>query len=850
MLCVPCPSLNPSFANMSCRLLRAAGALALLLASASPLCALQQDSTDARTVIVVDSLDRAAFANVAELLQARVPGLHIARTGDGGMRWFMRGPSSVAESTPMVLVDDVRINTAGSAMPEMGTRPPLLDEIDIEDVERIEVWSGPATAVQHGTGAGNGVIRIVTFAPRAQRTSLRVATWAGTLDENVTYPANANRSGLDTAGRFFHRCTLQMEANEFCTQTGPLTLLNVLESESPFETGNAARVSASLASGTEQLAWRGSATFDRQGSTAGTLANQRFHLRGAGTVRATQDANVTLRANWMRGDADLPSLGHPSLLRQGLLAPADTVWPGFVEPPVSPYNSERYGVALDARWHARRWLDTRLTSGVERMKDENDLEYSIQFGTLEPRHVDERGERRRRDLTIRLDGEARYGGGSSPHATALTVEHVVSKQEEEFEGFIEINGNPIAGRAFWINNRTQVSGIGLTQRLRFPGRVSLLGALRADQVRMSDVRWDVPLSPHVSASWDVRPFTPGAGGGVRLRAALGDVANVPQTTRIFFFLLPGEPERPKAEVTRERELGVDAAIAHDRVGLSFTWYTKRTSNVGNVVPPPFPGFQRIEVLNRGIETTLRGRILQTARFTWDMRAWYAYNHNEVTRGSFTALDVGHGSSSQRVVVGHPLGAHYVFPIVSVRDLDGDGLIDDACFGEAAPCEAVTSSSLELHPAYPPTSASLETSFRFGALTLRAMLDYRSGDVMDNRTTAERCFSECQALYDPSTSLRDQAEAILAPGSTRTVVQDASYTKLREISLRIQTPASWARALGGSRLSVSLAGRNVATWTDYSGLDPETTSLPWIPLANEDDAAAPLPRRFLLRIDLQ
>ena len=108
------------------------------------------------------------FANVAELLQARVPGLHVARTGDGGMRWFMRGPSSMAESTPMVLVDDVQMNTAGSAMRDLGTRPPLLDEIDIEDVERIEVWSGPATAIQQGTGAGNGVIRIVTFAPRAQ----------------------------------------------------------------------------------------------------------------------------------------------------------------------------------------------------------------------------------------------------------------------------------------------------------------------------------------------------------------------------------------------------------------------------------------------------------------------------------------------------------------------------------------------------------------------------------------------------------------------------------------------------------------------------------------------------------
>ena len=105
--------------------------VALAIAFA-PLLRAQEDSTDARVVIHVDSLDRAAFANVAELLQARVPGLHIARTGDGGMRWFMRGPASVSESHPLVLVDDLRMNVAGSATMEIGTRPPLLDEIDIE----------------------------------------------------------------------------------------------------------------------------------------------------------------------------------------------------------------------------------------------------------------------------------------------------------------------------------------------------------------------------------------------------------------------------------------------------------------------------------------------------------------------------------------------------------------------------------------------------------------------------------------------------------------------------------------------------------------------------------------------
>lgn len=841
---------------MGCRVSRVAGAFALALSSAPPLAALQQDSAGAHTVITVDSLDRAAFSNVAELLQARVPGLHIARTGDGGMRWFMRGPASASESGPMVLLDDVRIDMSGSATRELGTRPPLLDEIDPEDVERIEIWRGPASAFQQGSGSGNGVLRIVTFAPRAQRTSFRMRASAGMLDEHVTYPPNAIRAGVDTAGRPVSACTVQMEATGFCTPTGPPTVVNVLESQSPFERGIAARAAAALASGNDRLAWRGGASIDREGSTSGTLAAQRIHLRGAAMFRPGEALDATLRAHWGRGTADLPAFNQPSLLQQGLFARADTAWPGFVRPPESPYSSARYGVAMNGGWRLGSWIDARLTSGIERATDENDLEYMLTpFGT-EQRRYDSRGERRRRDLTVRLDAEARYGGASLRHATTLTAERVVSRQEEEFRESIRTDGGAFSSRAFWINQRTGIAGLGVRHQLHVASAMSLAAGLRIDQVRLGDVRWDVPVSPHVAATWTVRPFVPNALGGVRLRAALGDAANVPQTTRLVFYSGSGQPERPKAEVTRERELGLDAAVAHDRIDLSVTGYTKRTSNVVNVVANAFPGpvmVHRIEVLNRGIETSLHARLVQTARTTWDVRVSYAHNHNEVTHGDGQSfVDLGSsisGFQRQWVMPGRSLGAHRSFPIKSVRDLDGDGLVDTTCV-EPSSCEVIVGSMAQYRPAYPPTSASVETSFRFGAVGLSVLIDHRSGHAMYNLTRWRRCFFQCLALYDPSASLRDQAEAMLASGGSGAAVEDASFTKLREISLRIDAPASLARALGGSRLRFSVAGRNLATWTDYSGLDPEPTSFAWIPLASIDNAAMPLPRRFVARLDLE
>jgi hypothetical protein len=55
------------------------------------------------------------------------------------------------------------------------------------------------------------------------------------------------------------------------------------------------------------------------------------------------------------------------------------------------------------------------------------------------------------------------------------------------------------------------------------------------------------------------------------------------------------------------------------------------------------------------------------------------------------------------------------------------------------------------------------------------------------------------------------------------VEDAGFVKLREVSVRYQLPRSFAGALskiGATGASLSLIGRNILTWTNYKGYDPE------------------------------
>jgi TonB-linked SusC/RagA family outer membrane protein len=54
------------------------------------------------------------------------------------------------------------------------------------------------------------------------------------------------------------------------------------------------------------------------------------------------------------------------------------------------------------------------------------------------------------------------------------------------------------------------------------------------------------------------------------------------------------------------------------------------------------------------------------------------------------------------------------------------------------------------------------------------------------------------------------------------LEDGTHTRLREVSVAYSFRQDWVRNLAGSRqLDVKVSGRNLALWTDYSGLDPET-----------------------------
>src|SRR5207253_7813215 len=116
------------------------------------------------------------------------------------------------------------------------------------------------------------------------------------------------------------------------------------------------------------------------------------------------------------------------------------------------------------------------------------------------------------------------------------------------------------------------------------------------------------------------------------------------------------------------------------------------------------------------------------------------------------------------------------------------------------------------------TVSTEVSF-LRHFRLYGLLDGRFGNKLDNSTEEFRCLlGICRGRRDPKASLADQARAVVTVfnGLETGYFEDAGFVKLREVSLTFFAPETWASRLGASALSVTLTGRNLVTWTNYTG----------------------------------
>jgi hypothetical protein len=82
------------------------------------------------------------------------------------------------------------------------------------------------------------------------------------------------------------------------------------------------------------------------------------------------------------------------------------------------------------------------------------------------------------------------------------------------------------------------------------------------------------------------------------------------------------------------------------------------------------------------------------------------------------------------------------------------------------------------------------------------------------------------------------------------VEDGSFVKMREASIRYTFDQPFVQRLGAQSATLSLAGRNLYTWTKYSGIDPEVNLFSANTVARGVEfGTSPIPRMFALGLTL-
>jgi hypothetical protein len=352
---------------------------------------------------------------------------------------------------------------------------------------------------------------------------------------------------------------------------------------------------------------------------------------------------------------------------------------------------------------------------------------------------------------------------------------------------------------------------------------------------------------------------------LRLRGAIGESGGQPAGSFDRFSNYVFEPagtasgianstrqgnEGLKPERQKELELGADAEFLDGRAGIEATYYDKTVSDL--VLPRtvlPSTGFLDQlanvgELRNKGFELLARAVPVQRTGIAWTVTGTMTTSDPKVTKlsdggaffipGSFNivrvATDPGDGSAP-----GHFYGTTYVHnaqgqilgrkPAVGTTPAQDSVPVIDAS-GNVVAVPYIGPRGVIGNPnahAFWSFTNELTVGTRW---SVRAQVDGVNGvDIFNfDRRLLETPAFGTGAAYAAEILKQVPSGYFQARRSIfEEYVENGAYAKLREIAVSYQLDPRWLRMRGVTGATLTVAGRNLHTWTDYSGWDPETNA---------------------------
>jgi TonB-linked SusC/RagA family outer membrane protein len=308
------------------------------------------------------------------------------------------------------------------------------------------------------------------------------------------------------------------------------------------------------------------------------------------------------------------------------------------------------------------------------------------------------------------------------------------------------------------------------------------------------------------------------------------------------FLLGSSLGNPnlKPEITTEYEVGLNLRMFGGRAQIDASYYDRSTRDqIFDVPASSATGYETIlrnagEIRNKGVEISVEGTPVELADFSWDLRANWSKNQNEVVElapGVESIYLAGYAWPQVRVEPGEGYGI--IWGNGYVRNDEGELLIGE----DGMPI--VDEQQKNIGNIQADWLGNLRSTFNYKGFSLTSVFDVRQGgDILNfdlNYTIPSGRAEITENRYDtyvwpgvdaetgePNTTevTRDQ-EFWEEYGSVHeNQVEDGSYVKLRQLTLSYRLPSSIIETTPLRSLEIYGTGRNLWISTPFSYGDPE------------------------------
>jgi len=326
----------------------------------------------------------------------------------------------------------------------------------------------------------------------------------------------------------------------------------------------------------------------------------------------------------------------------------------------------------------------------------------------------------------------------------------------------------------------------------------------------------------------------------------------------------------KPERKTEIEMGADLKFLKNKVSLGFTYYQNKTEGaILAVAVPASSGYSNqwknaATITNSGLEFDLNVNLMTTKDFTWNLYGNMGMNKNivESLSGATSVFLDGFTGTSSRAVVGQAMGSFWGGKFM--RNESGKYVLDANGFPQQAVSEGIIGNP---NPKY---RGSIGMNATYKGLTMNVLVETSQGNQMWAGTyavlnnfgiTPETANEVTVTAADAATIVNvngktiDKMVAANKDGSftvrgniqdfnnnghkvlldqswytglgggfgsvSEHFIRDASWVRIREVSLNYVVPTNICKMMHVPGLTLGFSARNLALWTKFPGIDPET-----------------------------